>query len=351
MNVAAILPSRDEPATIAAVTRAVDTAFGTPDAVIVHADSSDSPATAERFALTPTRARKVGLTRLTRGKGAQIMAAAHRAEVMAADVVLIVDTDTRDPASSVYTALWTAVRDGAAVAIADYPRHWDEANLTNHLARPLIAAAARLDVPQPLAGDLALSGQALATAGRATRALPPALRSCAHGYGIDALLLLTAAGCGPVTSVRVDRPKRHAASFPHLGDIYHQAVPVLLHATATAARPRGVAAPGAPLYRIADRVIEPERLESMCRTLADLATYTAGYDDRPWPLPLADAWHAVHAGGSPSDAARGLWPHYTHRVRDWLTGARGESAAQRAERLCAAHVHLSTAIPCSGASS
>ncbi|MBK3590525.1 hypothetical protein JHN49_45605, partial [Streptomyces sp. MBT57] len=63
---AAILPSRNEPATIAAVTTAADQAMGE-GAVIVHADSSDTPDTADRFAATPTQAGKVELTGLGGG--------------------------------------------------------------------------------------------------------------------------------------------------------------------------------------------------------------------------------------------------------------------------------------------
>lgn len=69
-----------------------------------------------------------------------------------------------------YHALLDRVRAGAALAIADYPRHWDEANLTNHLARPLIAASTGHDVPQPLAGDLAVSREVLTDVVRAAAA-------------------------------------------------------------------------------------------------------------------------------------------------------------------------------------
>ncbi|MEU2026980.1 hypothetical protein ABZ565_33315 [Streptomyces sp. NPDC016469] len=112
--------------------------------MIIHADSSDTPDTATQFAATPTRADTSGLAGLPRGKGAQILAALRRPELVDAEVVLIADTDTRNPDPAVYRALLDQVRAGAALAIADYPRHWDEANLTNHVARPLIAATTGL---------------------------------------------------------------------------------------------------------------------------------------------------------------------------------------------------------------
>ncbi|MFJ6438796.1 hypothetical protein [Streptomyces sp. NPDC091416] len=347
---AAILPSRNEAATIAAVTAVADRALDDTRAVIMHADSSDAPDTANSFAAAPTRAGKVGLTGLSRGKGAQILAAARRPEIPDAEVVLIADTDTRNPDPAVYRALLDRVRDGAALAIADYPRHWDEANLTNHLARPLIAAATGHDVPQPLAGDLAISREALAAAVRAAAALPAELAACTAGYGIDAFLLLTAAATGPVVSIRTDEPKRHAGSFGHLPAIFHQAVPVLLHLTAERSRPP-VPPDGRPvLYRASDRALAPDRVQAMLTTLDDLAPPPDGYDDEPWPLPLADAWRAVNSGTPAPDAARQLWPHYLHRVRDWLTSGQYATTGQRAQMLAAAHDRLHTVlIPAAGA--
>ncbi|WP_280275130.1 hypothetical protein [Nocardia wallacei] len=342
MTLAAILPSRNEATTITAVTEAVDTALDD-DAVIVHADSSDTPTTAERFARTATRAATLPLTGLTRGKGAQILAAARRPETAAADVVLIADTDTRNPDPRLYHALIQRVRDGAALAIADYPRHWDEANLTNHLARPLIAATTGHDIPQPLAGDLAVSYRALTAAVHATAALPADLTAGAAGYGIDALLLLTAAATGPLASVRVEQPKQHAGSFPHLPAIYHHAVPVLLHLCAT--WPPAPAAPAtAPAhYRTADRELTAARLHTMTTTL-DTVTPRPVRDTPQWPEPLEQAWRTVCSGAPAAEAARQLWPHYLRRVRDWLTHGQHLSARQRADTLAAAHTRLHALI-------
>lgn len=254
--------------------------------------------------------------------------------------VLIADTDTRNPGPAVYRALLDRVRAGAAVAIADYPRYWDEANLTNHLARPLIAAVTGQDVPQPLAGDLAVSRAALTAAVRTAQALPEGLRGCVDGYGIDAFLLLTATASGPLASVRLEHPKRHAGSFPHLPAIYQQAVPVLLHLT-SARRPAALRPGRLPAsYRVADRAVEPTRLATMLTTLDSFGPHPGGYDERPWPLPAADAWHAVNSGASAAEVARQLWPHYLRRVRDWLTLGQHATTRQRAERLAAAHARL-----------
>ncbi|MET9418859.1 hypothetical protein ABZY03_32660 [Streptomyces klenkii] len=344
MSITAILPSRNEPATITAVTAAVDTALAQSQALIIHADSSDTTDTTRLFATTITQAAKVPLTGLVRGKGAQILAAARHPDLTKAKTVLIADTDTRNPDPAVYRTLLDHVRSGAAFAIADYPRHWDEANLTNHLARPLIAATTGHDVPQPLAGDLALSHNALTAVLCAAKTLPTEVSACVDGYGIDAFLLLTAATCGRIASVRFDGPKQHAGSFPHLPDIYHQAVPVLLHLTAAWTPGPAVASRVPVEYRAAGREIEPARLQAMLTTLNSLAPSPNGYDVDPWPLPAAAAWHAVNSGTPATDAAPRLWPHYLRRVTDWLTSGQHTTTAQRAEQLAAAHTRLHTAL-------
>ena len=333
-HAAAVLPSRNEPETIAAVTAAVDAALDDPKAVIVHADSSDTPDTTAAFNATPTRARKVSLSGLARGKGAQIFCALDWLGEITGPV-LIADTDTRNPDPAVYRALLEHADDGCA--IADYPRYWDEANLTNHLARPLIDAAFGIDVPQPLAGDIALSAGTVTVLPTAHRALAQPEAKAVDGYGIDVFLLLAAARTGTVTPVPIETPKRHAASFPHLASIYDQAVPVLLALTATQPVPPPVRGPD-PGYRPAHRRLPAPRLAQMLAVLNDLAPHEPGYDANPWPLPLVDAWHAVRNGTTPTEAARTLWPHYVHRVRLWLTVQPGP------EGLAAAHTRLSAAL-------
>ncbi|MFE0680624.1 hypothetical protein ACFW17_07440 [Streptomyces sp. NPDC058961] len=342
---AAILPSRNEPATIAAVTAAVDSALGDPRALIIHADSSDGPTTSERFNATQTRARKLSLTGLPRGKGAQILAAlAHLPDRHGP--LLIADTDTRNPDPAVYGELLAQGDHG--FAIADYPRYWDEANLTSHLARPLIAAATGHDIPQPLAGDLALSAGVIRTVREAADALGAQLRLAVEGYGIDAFLLLTAARTGRTSSVTVQAPKMHAASFPHLPQIYDQAVPVLLALTAN--WPRNPApGPPAPPYRPAHRTLDPRRRATMLSTLNALAPPHSHYDSCPWTQALAHAWHSARNGANPHRAAHALWPHYVHCVRAWLTAK--TPPAERAGQLALAHTQLCATLTASAARS
>ncbi|MFJ2745444.1 hypothetical protein ACIO3O_37945 [Streptomyces sp. NPDC087440] len=330
---AAILPSRNEAETIAAVVRAADAALDDPNAVIVHADASSGPETAARFAAVPTTARKVGLTGLPLGKGIQVLHALAELGI-GTGPILIADTDTRTPDPALYRSLLERCTAGDAYAIADYPRFWDEGNLTNHLARPLIAAATGLDIPQPLAGDLAMNTRAIEAATAAASQLPPALATSVHGYGIDAFLLLTAARVGAVVTVRASAPKLHAASFPHLADIYDQAVPVLLALTGP---PTRTYRPAPVDYRLTERELGHPQRSRMQDVLDALAPPDPRYDAHPWPAPVTEAWHRVTTGqASPHDASAALRPYYIHRVRTWLT----TPPTARAHLLVQAHRQL-----------
>ncbi|RYJ28821.1 hypothetical protein CU044_2582 [Streptomyces sp. L-9-10] len=130
------------------------------------------------------------------------------------------------------------------------------------------------------------------------------------------------------------------ASFPHLQQIYDQAVPVLL--ALTTHTPASRITPRAPEYRPARRDLEQGRLAFMLGRLDCFAPALPRYDAHPWPLALADAWHTVRNGTLPHDAARTLWPHYIHRVRTWLTS--GCRPAQRAAELADTQSRLITAL-------
>jgi hypothetical protein len=332
-EVVAILPSRDEADTIAAVTRAVDAALDDDRALIVHADSSSTPATAVAFRATATRARTVCLTGLPTGKGAQILRALdHHGQEC---VVLLADTDTRNPDPATYRALLNIVVQGAVMALADYPRYWDEANLTNHLARGLIALATGHDVPQPLAGDLALSAAAIRSVPERYHALPGQLARCVEGYGIDAFLLQAAARAEePIVPVRLARTKQHAPSFPHLPVIFAQAVPVLLHPAVS-----GLAmAPEVGAFRLTDRELPARRLTRMLAQLRALRPAESRYDQTAWPHALAAAWRAVAGGVAAVTAAQWLWPAYLDHVSTWLADTSG--MATRALTLRAAATEL-----------
>lgn len=232
-RVAAVLPSRDEAATVGAVAQAVDNAVSDQHAMVINADSSMSRDTREAFEAASLRASRRTLPHLRRGKGTQALRAME--DITGADCVMMIDTDTRDPSAPLYRRLVDAVLDGADLALLDYTRTWFEGNLTNHVARPLVAANAGSDIPQPIVGDIALSRRALEWVLHAYHGAELPLRDCVDGYGIDAFITQTVALAeGIVQSLLTGRVKRHAPSFPHLPVIFAEAVPVLLGAAGIA---------------------------------------------------------------------------------------------------------------------
>jgi hypothetical protein len=336
-RVTAILPSLDEPDTISAVTTAVDAALHHPGSLIVHADASATQATAAAFRATPTRARTLCLTGIPRGKGIQIRRALDHLDEDS--TVLLADTDTANPDPTTYRALLDAIDAGAAIALADYQRFWDEGNLTNHVARPLIAAATGHDVPQPLAGDIAICATTVKTMAQRFAALPTEIARCVDGYGIDAFLLHTAAFTGgPVVSIRLNITKRHAPSFPHLPAIFTQAVPVLLHPAAS----NPAAAPQVGDFRLADRNLPRPQLAAMQAQLQALRPPGHRYPETAWPQALADAWRSTADGVPALAAAQWLWPTYLDRVHAWLAAT--NSMATRAATLRAACIAVLTVL-------
>ena len=144
MKIAAVLPSRNEANSIANVALAAAVAIGTSDGVVVNVDASHSDDTARNFRHASMPARREYLRIEEPGKGRQAIAGLRL--VLDADCVLIIDTDTTNPAPQTYEALIASVMLGADLAIADYPRFWYEGNLTNHIARPLVLATTGLRV-------------------------------------------------------------------------------------------------------------------------------------------------------------------------------------------------------------
>jgi glucosylglycerate synthase len=325
---AVVLPSRDEAATIQAVAEVADQAIADHTALLVHVDHSRDWTTEAAFARAQVRAARRSLRTPRAGKGRQVLRGL--ADLPLDRSALVIDTDTRNPRPERYRALMAAVTDGADLAVADYRRHWFEANLTNHIARPLIAATLGLDLPQPLAGDIALSARAVRVVrGHYETGLDSALRPYVDGYGIDAFLVLASSAASlDIRSVPLSGRKEHAPSFPHLSQIFHDAVPVLLAMTRRTARCRGASA--LPVYYLAPTALPDHARQRM---LDRLQLWRAETDSespaKAWPDALVQAWRTVRAGESPAAASARLWPAYLERVRDYLTlGSRsGTSAA------------------------
>lgn len=313
-RVAAVLPSRDEVMTIADVARAVDAAISESHGTVLNIDKSTDAATAAAFRRARCRSRRYNVAAPMRGKGAQVLSGLSRC-ADAADCVLLADTDTRSPAPDSYRQLVRAVLSGADLALAGYRRYWYEGNLTNHIARPLVAAVTGQDIPQPIVGDIALSGRAARTILAEYRTLAPSLRPAVHGYGIDAFITLTVAlRGGPVVAVPLDRVKRHAPSFPHLQSIFDEAVPVLL---ADSPRAHPAVASIVPQFALEADVLPVSAITTMCDWL-DRAALPVIPGDALWPTPLVTAWMRAREGEPLDRITRDLWPSYAQRTRQYL---------------------------------
>ncbi len=338
-RVAAVLPSRDEATTIAEVTRAVAAAISPYFATVINVDSSGDDTTRTAFDQARCRAPRHGLTTDLQGKGIQVVTGLARCSE-AADCILLADTDTRDPDPTTYRHLVRSILDGADLALAGYRRHWYEGNLTNHIARPLVAAVTGHDITQPIVGDIALSVRAARIVLAEYRDLSGALRPAVDGYGIDAFITLTVALLGDsVDTVPLDRVKRHAPSFPHLRSIFHDAMPVLL---ADSLRARPWTAVLEPHFDLDATPVRASSLTTMCDWL-DRAAQPAA-DDAPWPAPLVRAWNQARSGHPLQRITQELWSPYARRVRQYLCHGHDASSSAMQHELATTMTDFFNAI-------
>lgn len=80
------------------------------------------------------------------------------------------------------------IREGFALVLPRFNRHWLDAPISNHLVRPLIAAIYNLEIRDPLGGEVAISSELL----RTYLDEPRAWTTDVGRYGIDAWLVIKA---------------------------------------------------------------------------------------------------------------------------------------------------------------
>jgi hypothetical protein len=308
-----ILPTRNEERTIARVAETVDTALQDVDLTIVQSDASSSDATVDAFRLANVRANTKTLRVTDAGKGRQVLAAL-KMYYRSTDVILILDTDNRAPLASIYKRLFFEIAHGADFSIVNYRRHWFEGNLTNHIARPLIFANLGIDVPQPISGELAISRRHAEFVLQTKERLPDSILPAVNGYGIDAFLLLTSGLFdGRITTVETQATKLHAPSFPHLAQIFREAVPVLC--LPLFRRPSPILKKWIGQFELSEPTHSPD-IASMIAALEGLGA-VAG---RPVQLPeaLASVWFRCDGAAAALAAVDELWTDYLSSVRLYL---------------------------------
>ena len=158
------IPARNEAATIGAVARTADAGLtrAFPDGinVIVLAENGSVDDTAEQFLAARGQARQLVVRSGAEGtgKGTNVFAITEQAMELGADRVVLLDADVRSTEPEWIELLARAVDgDQPTLAVPMYRRNRFEANTTNHLASPLLAAVFGVHVQQPIGGEFAYS--------------------------------------------------------------------------------------------------------------------------------------------------------------------------------------------------
>ena len=312
LQCAVILPSRNEEATIASVTETVDGALQDVETTIINVDASADDQTRNAFVGTRTKARKMSLRVSRPGKGLQVWAGI-RALPDIPDALLVFDTDNRAPNPIIFRALFDQIASGADFASANYRRHWFEGNLTNHVARPLVLANTGVDVAQPIPGEMALShSQVCCSLKRRSADYSVEFVHAIDGYGIDAFLLLTCLSSKlRFSAIDTNEVKLHAPSFPHLPQIFREALPVLC----------------APEFRLHHQNCSwSGRFElnaagtspDIQRMLVTIDTLGSAEAREPFPTKLFRVWSTCTTEHIALAAVGDLWEDYLNCVRQYL---------------------------------
>jgi hypothetical protein len=293
---------------------------------IIHSDASSNNATLNAFVGTNIQARKRSLYNKHAGKGRQVISAL-RAVSELPNVILILDTDNREPKESIYRDLYARIVNGSDFAIVNYRRHWFEGNLTNHIARLLVFANTGLDIPQPISGEIAISRRHAQTVLRLQLGLSEGLAKAVDGYGIDAFFLLSCTSTsGLVSTIDTHVPKKHAPSFPHLPRIFSDSVPVLC---LPALRKLPMSSAG---WSGRFELHEPEDTPDISKMILDLERLGARDIAESLPEKLASVWHWCDTDQAALNAVDELWVDYLSWVRHYLQIGQKEGIAS-AERL------------------
>lgn len=333
------LPSFNEAATIATVTRDIDSALADlpfrAEAVLVNADNSSPDGTADVFLSTPTRhAKRAITTPRASGKGENWRATFELLRDEAFDVGLVVDTDLGSVPASWVHALVCAVADGGCdFAFPLRPATWNGGDLTYQLAYPVLAGTFGGDLREPLCGDIALSRHG------AESVLEQEWMPSDRRFGVDALVASEALRAGSWRMVGLrERRRNKLRSFAPQGADYRMGAKFAEVATtirrqcrkrlATGPMPERLIACAEPVQVAAARPVpleDPDILrlaKATARRLAEDAG--AGLIDA---LPEGTA-RAISDHIASNACARGLpWPLWREVLVSWLSAESDEAIA------------------------
>ena len=314
------IPARDEATTIAAVARAADAglrlAFPGGNNLVVLADNGSTDGTPEAFLAAPTDTPKrvVQSGGGATGKGTNVLALITTALEVRAERLILLDADLRSARADWIGRLASAV-DGPEprLAVPVYRRNRYEANTTNHLARPLVAALFGRHLQQPIGGEFALNRALLC---RVPEWPHPA---SAQLYGIDIWLTANTLREGhPVVEVPLGR-KLHNSPFPKILHLPQQVLDSLFHVALRRERPQPASLDGPVIRRAVDSAAAPQDPALVAEVGASVRRYLAAHGPemgrlfpnmaalpaapwgpriatQDWPPLLADAVQTLAAG-------------------------------------------------------
>jgi hypothetical protein len=319
------IPTRNEAATVAAVARTADAglreAFPGGRNAVVLADNGSTDGTVDRFRATPLASDRHVLESGSAGtgKGTNVFALMDHAAAVGADRLVLLDGDVRSTEPAWVGRLARAVDgDRPTLAVPVYRRNRFEANSTNHLVRPLLAAVYGTHLQQPIGGEFAFNRAFLRAAREWPRPASAAL------YGIDVWLSGNALREGlRVVEVPLGR-KLHNSPFPKILSLPQQVLDALF---AVAARSGAVRASAPPLpvpHEAVDTVATRQDPAVVARITAAVLDYLAAY--------RAEVVAALPSARGADPAPWGLWidtDRWPHLLVDALERV-GEGRAEEA---------------------
>lgn len=316
------IPTRNEAATIGHVAESADEGLAAlcppgGDSVIVLADNGSTDGTVDRFLASAAGLRsRTAVVRSAvegSGKGTNVFALIEKSLQLGAQRLILLDGDVRSARPDWVCGLAHASEGSEPrMVLPVYRRNRYEATSTNHLVRPLLAAAFGAYVQQPIGGDFAFNRAFLERVGAWRRP------QSANLYGIDVWLTANALRSGlRLVEAPLGR-KVHNSPFPKILRLPQQVLDALFHVVAEVGELRP-AQPGERRAAAVDELAVPQDPELVARINRAVCAYLdahgadverlfpAAQDLKPapwglrvtvdqWPLLLTDALAALAAG-------------------------------------------------------
>ena len=176
-EVLAVVPARNEAASVADTVRALRSIASVGKVVVVDDGSEDATASeAARAGADVVR------SPVTLGKGRAMERGAAAAP---ADVIVFADADLGHTAVGMQEVLAPVLAGDADLAIATLPAQGGGFGIVKRMSRRLIRTAGGPTMAEPLSGQRAISASALAS-----------VRPLAAGFGVEVAMTIDAARCG-----------------------------------------------------------------------------------------------------------------------------------------------------------